>query len=531
MGAGPARDAHIKTTRLGSDRRPTCTTAATPRSQQANAVLAGDARLQPPRRHHASAGATSSGYYTRFGDVRELLKGIDDRYVIMNAGDEMSLRFAEQPPPPAGWVRDFVIAATAGSRMATTTPPAPGPCCLCPTTRRREYNHGARQTRRRVGVPPASRRLAELPYPLRHRPSPSTTRSAQRGSPMNAQAAPREYILAIVFVALLAVPLAIKRSLGATAEQVQARLDGEPALTRYGFHLQEVSHAAGIDFVHQAPGTRPQARAHHAPGRLDGRRGFRRRFRPRRLARLLRHQQRDRQQQRLYRNQHDGTFKDVAAELGMADVNQAGTGVSMGAVWGDYDNDGYEDLLVYKWGRPELFHNDRGKGFTRVTEQAGLPHWINANTAIWFDYDRDGLLDLFIGGYWAEDIDLWHLKTTRIMPESFEYAKNGGRKYLLPQPRQRQVRGGQRRNRDQQPRWALAAAAADLRGTGYPDLFLANDYGVSELYLNDGKRFHEVGKADRRRLRTQERHERRFGDVFNQGTSPSTCPTSPKKAC
>jgi hypothetical protein len=50
------------------------------------------------------------GYYTRYGDVRELLAGIDDRYVIMNAGDEMSLRFREQAPPPAGWVRDYVIA-------------------------------------------------------------------------------------------------------------------------------------------------------------------------------------------------------------------------------------------------------------------------------------------------------------------------------------------------------------------------------------------------------------------------------------
>jgi len=49
------------------------------------------------------------GYYTRYGDVRDLLKTIDDRYVIVNSGDEMSLRFAELPPPPAGWVRDFVI--------------------------------------------------------------------------------------------------------------------------------------------------------------------------------------------------------------------------------------------------------------------------------------------------------------------------------------------------------------------------------------------------------------------------------------
>ena len=56
---------------------------------------------------------------------------------------------------------------------------------------------------------------------------------------------------------------------------------------------------------------------------------------------------------------------------------------------------------------------------------------MNANTAIWFDYDRDGQLDLFMGGYYSEAIDLWHLQTTKMMPESFEYAKNGGRKYLF----------------------------------------------------------------------------------------------------
>jgi len=51
-----------------------------------------------------------SGYYTRYGDVRELLAATDDRYVIMNAGDELSLRFPEQPTPPPGWIRDYVIA-------------------------------------------------------------------------------------------------------------------------------------------------------------------------------------------------------------------------------------------------------------------------------------------------------------------------------------------------------------------------------------------------------------------------------------
>ena len=49
------------------------------------------------------------GYYTRYGDVRELLAQVDDRYVIMNSGDEMTLKFPELPPPPTGWLRDFVI--------------------------------------------------------------------------------------------------------------------------------------------------------------------------------------------------------------------------------------------------------------------------------------------------------------------------------------------------------------------------------------------------------------------------------------
>jgi tetratricopeptide (TPR) repeat protein len=49
------------------------------------------------------------GYYTRFGDVRDLLRNIDDRYVIMNAGDELRLRFREAPAPAPGFVRDFVV--------------------------------------------------------------------------------------------------------------------------------------------------------------------------------------------------------------------------------------------------------------------------------------------------------------------------------------------------------------------------------------------------------------------------------------
>ncbi len=244
-------------------------------------------------------------------------------------------------------------------------------------------------------------------------------------------ATPRARILlALFFAALLGAPLVLRQK--AVWPLFASHADGKTAaLSRYGFDFHEVARSAGIDFVHHAPTldhkldpVMPEMASLGASVSIvdfdrDG------------WADIYVVDSREGGRNALYRNLGDGTFKDVAGELGIADVNQPGTGVSMGAVWGDYDNDGYEDLLLIKWGRPELYHNDQGHGFTRVTEQAGLPAWINANTAIWLDYDGDGKLDLFIGGYYSEDIDLWHLTTTRIMPESFEYAKNGGRKYLF----------------------------------------------------------------------------------------------------
>ena len=201
-------------------------------------------------------------------------------------------------------------------------------------------------------------------------------------------------------------------------------------------------------------------------------------------------------QNHLYHNNHDGTFTDVAAQMGVADLNQAGTGACMGAVWGDFDNDGYEDLLVYKWGKSELFHNDgRQESLRASRRRPDCPPWANINSAIWLDYDRDGHLDLLLCGYYPEDVDLWHLKTTRIMPESFEYAKNGGRKYLLRNRGDGTFEDVTEKVGLNSHRWTLAAVAADLRGTGYPDIVLANDYGVTEYFLNhEGKRFEEVGE-------------------------------------
>ena len=325
-------------------------------------------------------------------------------------------------------------------------------------------------------------------------------------------------LLGVFFLGLLITPLVIKHFSSQKESAGISSSDKQAALTRYGFRLEEVSKPAGIDFRHQAPKLDPKldhimpqvASMGAAISIVDfDRDGWQD---------LYVTNSGEGSFNRLYRNQQDGTFKDVAAEMKIADVNQSGTGVSMGAVWGDYDNDGYEDLFLYKWGRPELYHNDGGRSFTRATETAGFPTWVNANTAIWFDYDRDSRLDIFLGGYYPESVDLWHLTTTRMMPESFEYARNGGRKYLFRNLGDGRFEEVSEKLGINTRRWALAAAAADLRGTGYPDLFIANDYGVAELFFNQqGKKFEDVGERTGVGFAPKSGMNVAFGDILNQG--------------
>ena len=288
--------------------------------------------------------------------------------------------------------------------------------------------------------------------------------------------------------------------------------------SRFGFRLQESAKTMGVDFVHQGPTfdarlahIMPQVAAMGAAVAVadfdrDGWQDF------------YVTNSGEGSLNRLYRNQGNGTFSDVAAQMGVADVNQRGTGVSMGAVWGDYDNDGWDDLFLYRYGRPELFHNEQGVRFVAVGEQAGLPKWVNANSATWLDYDRDGRLDLFLAGYWADHVDLWKLETTKIMPESFEYATNGGRKYLLHNRGDGTFQDKAEELGIKSRRWTLALIAADLLGTGYPDLFLSNDYGVSELFANrEGKGFTDVAQTTGVGRSPKSGMNASIGDVFNDG--------------
>ena len=322
----------------------------------------------------------------------------------------------------------------------------------------------------------------------------------------------------LVSAVLLAGLLVAVWVLGHESTAAQADANAQKAMDSYGFYLREVSKDVGIDFTHEAP-TLDAKLEHIMPiiasmGASVSVVDFNRDS----LPDLYVVNSGEESKNHLYKNLGNGKFQDVAEEMGVADLNQPGTGVCMGAVWGDFDNDGYEDLLVYKWGRPELFHNDGGKGFTRVTDKAGLPKWVNANSAVWLDYDRDGHLDLFIAGYWPDDLDLWHLDTTKMMPESFEYANNGGRKYLLRNKGDGTFEDVTEKMGITSTRWTLAVAAGNLCGSGYPDLFLANDYGVSELYANrGGRRFEEIGVKAGVAERPKSGMNASFGDVYNKG--------------
>jgi hypothetical protein len=298
------------------------------------------------------------------------------------------------------------------------------------------------------------------------------------------------------------------------------RLDREPGrastdAAHPGFSLRDETAAAGIEFVHHKPsfdpkiaGVEPHVAALGAAVSVtdfdgDGKPD------------LYFTNSHFGEPNALYRNRGDGTFEDVAVSVGLADLNRAGEGVSMGSIWGDIDNDGHEDVLVYRYGFLALFKNKGDGHFEDVTANAGLRRWVNSNGAIWLDYDRDGLLDLYVTAYFR-DIDLWHLTTTQIMHNSFEFATNGGTNFLFHNKGSGTFEDVTEKMGVGINRWTLAAASADFNGDGWPDIYVANDYGPEELFLNDrGQRF--VSTKAGLESESKSGMSVALGDAFNRG--------------
>ncbi len=188
---------------------------------------------------------------------------------------------------------------------------------------------------------------------------------------------------------------------------------------------------------------------------------------------------------RMYRNLGDGTFADVTTETRLGD-----TGYGMGVACGDYDGDGDLDLYVTNVGANALYRNDGERGFTDTTAQTGTGDAGWGASAAFVDYDGDGDLDLFVVNY----VD-WS-------PEREIVCSSGARRRDYCQPENYNAPGrdtlyrndGERGFTDVTSESGISSAygdglgvlAEDLDLDGRPDLYVANDGDPNQLWINQG---------------------------------------------
>lgn len=193
-------------------------------------------------------------------------------------------------------------------------------------------------------------------------------------------------------------------------------------------------------------------------------------------------------------------------------------GIITNAVFADYDNDGDQDLLLtVVHGHPillkNMLHETGHADFVDVSKEVGLDRFYTQSLGATFaDFNRDGRLDLFVANVLEENLpdysvptplNLFHLpapefpgdrRMFNFMHASWNLADNGGHNLMFFQtPDHRFVVQDPALWGGVETRWSLAVGAADLNRDGWPDLYVANDFGPDELYLNQaGKNFENV---------------------------------------
>ncbi len=186
---------------------------------------------------------------------------------------------------------------------------------------------------------------------------------------------------------------------------------------------------------------------------------------------------------KLYRNNRNGTFSDVTHSAGL-DVEMYGMGVAIG----DYDNDGYPDILITCVGQNRLFKNT-GKGtFVDVTKSSGLGgRQALSASALWFDFDRDGLLDLFVCNYvkWSPEHDVFcsfdGKHKSYCTPEAYRgetcwLFRNRGNGTFEDVTATSGIFDSSSKS--------LGVAMLDYDRDGWPDLLVTNDTQPNKLYRN-----------------------------------------------
>jgi hypothetical protein len=186
---------------------------------------------------------------------------------------------------------------------------------------------------------------------------------------------------------------------------------------------------------------------------------------------------------KLYKNNRNGTFSDVTRAAGL-DIELYGMGVAVG----DYNNDGFPDILITCVGQNHLFLNT-GKGtFRDVTKSSGLGNRMAFSTsALWFDYDRDGRLDLFVCNYvnWSPERDVFCSLDGKNKSYCTPEAYRGETCWLFHNRGDGTFEDVTAASGifDTSSK-SLGVAMLDFDQDGWPDLFVANDTQPNKLYRN-----------------------------------------------
>jgi tetratricopeptide (TPR) repeat protein len=193
---------------------------------------------------------------------------------------------------------------------------------------------------------------------------------------------------------------------------------------------------------------------------------------------------------RLYRNRGDGTFEDVTEKAGVGVLDGTAS-----ALFADFENKGLQDLLVVCGSGPLLFVNQGNGRFLRKRDAFQFvrsPQGTFTHAAV-ADYDRDGRLDIYFCLYsYYLGLDQYHY------PGPYFDARNGPPNFLLHNEgnatfQDRTEAAGLNVDND---RYSFACAWGDYNSDGAPDLYVANDFGRSNLYCNNGDGRFTVASAE-----------------------------------
>jgi hypothetical protein len=184
----------------------------------------------------------------------------------------------------------------------------------------------------------------------------------------------------------------------------------------------------------------------------------------------------------LYRNRGDGTFEDVTNKS-----DAGGPWYCMGVTVGDYNNDGYPDLYLSNYGPNVLLKNNGDGTFTDVTKRAKVGGGQNEFSvgAVWLDYDNDGFLDLYVGNYLNYDPQYKYYYAPDGFPGPLAYDSqpdvlyhNKGDGTFEDVTKSMGIVDVDGR--------AMGVGAVDYDDDGFVDIYVANDHSLNYLWHNDG---------------------------------------------